>query len=117
MGDREKRGFEGPEARLTARIRFHEAARDEYLDAARRYENARPGLGEEFRAEVDAYVERAAAGSLPGSPPPSVQGRQIRKLPLHRFPYVLHFESRGDEFLVWAVAHTKRRPGYWRRRN
>jgi len=53
---------------------------------------------------------------LPGSPTTSVQGHDIRKLPLSRFPYVLHFERRGDELIVWAVAHTRRRPGYWQRR-
>jgi len=99
---------------LSARVRFHEAARDEYLAAATRYEDARPGLGVDLQAEVDDY--KAAAGMLPGSPTTSVQGHDIRKLPLSRFPYVLHFERRGDELIVWAVAHTRRRPGYWQRR-
>ena len=101
---------------MIARVRFHEAARDEYLAAAIRYEDARRGLGVDFQVEVDDYVDKAAAGMLPGSPTTSVEGHDIRKLPLSRFPYVLHFERRGDELIVWAVAHTRRRPGYWRRR-
>lgn len=101
---------------MNARIRFHEAARDEYIAAATRYEDARPGLGVDFRVEVEAHVEKAASGQLPGSSTMSVRGHDIRKLPLNRFPYILHFERRSDELIVWAVAHTKRRPGYWQRR-
>lgn len=101
---------------MSARVRFHEAARDEYLAAATRYENARPGLGVDFQAEVDDYVDKAASGMLPGTPT-RVEDHDVRKVPLSRFPYVLHFERRGDDLIVWAVAHTRRRPGYWRRRS
>jgi len=69
---------------LSARVRFHEAARDEYLAAAIRYEDARPGLGMDFQGEVDDYVDKAAAGILPGSRTTSVQGHDIRTLPLSR---------------------------------
>ncbi len=96
---------------MTARIRFHEAARDEYLSAAKRYEEARPGLGADFQAEVDMHADQAASGRLPGTAASSLHGHDIRKLPLDRFPYILHFERRGDDLIVWAVAHTKRRPG------
>ena len=98
-------------------IRFHEAARDEYLEAARRYETARSGLGTEFQAELEAFLERASTRALPGSPTSLLRGRDIRRLPLHRFPYLLYFELYEDECIVWAVAHTRRRPGYWRRRS
>ncbi len=32
---------------------------------------------------------------------------------LQRFPYVIFFETEADRVVVWAVAHAKRRPGYW----
>jgi hypothetical protein len=33
-----------------------------------------------------------------------------------RFPYQIVLELRRESVLVLAVAHTSRRPGYWRRR-
>lgn len=81
-----------------------------------RYDAARPGLGDEFRLEVQAYVEWAATRELPGTASGSRHGHKLRRLLLHRFPYALIFELRRDECVVWAVAHTSRRPGFWRRR-
>ena len=36
-----------------------------------------------------------------------------RRAPMTWFPFVLFFEVDEDRVGVWAVAHTKRRPGYW----
>lgn len=36
---------------------------------------------------------------------------------LRRFPYHLIYTVEGDELIVTAVAHHKRRPFYWSRRN
>lgn len=101
---------------MTARIHFDPAALGEYREAIVRYEAARPGLGDEFRLEVEAYVERAAARELPGTSVGSRRVHKLRRLLLHRFPYALIFELQRDECVVWAVAHTSRRPGFWRRR-
>jgi toxin ParE1/3/4 len=101
---------------LTARVRFHPAAQDELREATLYYETARPALGDEFRLEVEAYVERASTRELPGTRAGSRRGHALRKLFLHRFPYALVFELRDDECIVWAVAHTSRRPGFWRSR-
>jgi hypothetical protein len=35
---------------------------------------------------------------------------------LRRFPFVVFFQDLEDEVRVFAVAHGKRRPGYWLRR-
>lgn len=101
---------------MSLHIRLHPAARDEFREAIVWYETARQGLGDEFRLEVETYVERAAARELPGTSLGSRRGHALRKLFLHRFPFALIFEIRADELVVWAVAHTKRRPGFWRGR-
>lgn len=98
---------------MTARVHFDSAAFEEYREAIVRYEAARPGLGDEFRLEVEAYVERAAARELPGTPVRSRRGHKVRRLLLHRFPYALIFELLHDGCAIWAVAHTSRRPGFW----
>ena len=101
---------------MTAHVQFHEAARDEFGAAARWYERARPGLGEEFRADVESYVELLAKGSLPGTPAFSEKNHEIRKVLLQRFPYAIYFELGEENCVVWAIAHGRRRPGYWQTR-
>ncbi len=39
-----------------------------------------------------------------------------RRYLLHRFPYHVVFRERGKAIEVVAVAHVKRRPGYWKSR-
>lgn len=36
-----------------------------------------------------------------------------RRFPLRRFPYSVVYYIQGDELRVIAIAHHKRRPGYW----
>ena len=40
----------------------------------------------------------------------------FRKLKVGKFRYLLIFRIRGDEIQVLAVAHTSRKPGYWKER-
>ena len=37
----------------------------------------------------------------------------IRRRPLRRFPYSVLYEARADEIRVPAVAHQRRKPGFW----
>src|SRR5207253_1303096 len=105
-----------PQAALKRAIEFHEAARDELREAARWYETRLEGLGEEFLEAVELALERAVRGELPGMAPQE-QGRpETRRLLLQRFPYSIHFDTNEGKLYVWAVAHEKRRPGYWRGR-
>jgi plasmid stabilization system protein ParE len=39
-----------------------------------------------------------------------------RRVLLHRYPYYVIFRELPDTIQVLAVAHGKRRPGYWKRR-
>jgi hypothetical protein len=43
--------------------------------------------------------------------------RNRRRFLLHRFPYLLIYREREDGVIqILAVAHTSRRPGYWKER-
>lgn len=84
--------------------------------AARWYERALSGLGQEFQAEVERVVELAAQRKLPGVPIETKAGRPLRRALLKRFPYAVYFELRDEGCVVWAVAHGRRRPGYWKGR-
>ena len=51
---------------------------------------------------------------------PSLPGirtaRPVRRRLLKAFPYAMIYEVRDTEILVVAVAHNRRKPGYWRKR-
>jgi len=40
----------------------------------------------------------------------------IRRLPLRRFPYSIVYYVRESEVRILAVAHQRRRPGFWKGR-
>jgi plasmid stabilization system protein ParE len=40
----------------------------------------------------------------------------IRRALLKTYPYAVVFREGEEEILILAIAHGKRRPGYWRKR-
>jgi toxin ParE1/3/4 len=40
----------------------------------------------------------------------------IRRYPLKKFPHGIMYELQGDRVIVYAVAHPKRQPGFWKKR-
>lgn len=84
------------------------------------YDEREAGLGRQLAAEVFEVLDRAIRH-------PSVPKRyehpnlpaeaEVRKLQLHRFSeYGLVYTVVNDTFWIVAVAHAKRRPGYWTNR-
>ena len=106
----------GPARRaVTRRLRILPDAEREIAAAAEWYERRRDGLGVEFVAEVD--VAFAGIAEQPETWPVWRVGRRYRRRGLRRFPFVIFFRvlDSGDVEIT-AVAHAKRRPGYWLRR-
>lgn len=90
------------------------AASEEWVAATRWYEERRPGLGGQFHDAVVAAIAMVEGHPEIGSPR---AGRvPTRELMLARFPYKVIYRVRTDDVYVVAVAHAKRRPGYWQRR-
>src|SRR5436309_15196962 len=93
------------------------AAEEETQEAAQWYEDRRDGLGLEFLAAVDAGVQGirndpqafALLETLP-------EEQNVRRFLLTRFPYAIIYEIVSNEIRILAVAHTQRRPGYWKKR-
>ena len=95
-------------------VRFDRLADRETREALRWYERRRAGLGGGFVVEVDRAVTRIAAAPERGQ----VIGGRFRCVRLRRFPYRLIYEILdAANVLVVAVAHQRRRPGYWSRRS
>jgi plasmid stabilization system protein ParE len=94
------------------RLRFHTGARAELLAAVGYYERQLPGLGERFLEQVEGRAERLL--EHPHAAP--VVRADMRRAALTEFPYGLIYRTVADELWIIAVAHRRRRPGYWRAR-
>ncbi len=82
------------------------------------YEARRAGLGLEFLEGLAHLLEKIEAAPESFSREEDYAGtRELRQGLLRRFPYKVLFEIRPDGTLLGlAIAHTSRRPGFWRDR-
>jgi plasmid stabilization system protein ParE len=93
---------------------LHQAAQAELREAALWYEDEQRGLGEQFLDEYGQVIERILRAPKRFGKIETVHTRRnIRRCFVKRFPYYVAYEIVGNEIVVLAVAHTKRRPGYW----
>jgi hypothetical protein len=77
------------------------------------YNQQRAGLGEEFRAEVYAAIERICSNPFHFA----IAEHDIRRCFVRRFPYGILFRVINHETLrVLVIRHHRRRPGYGLRR-
>jgi len=91
---------------------FHPEAMIEAKEAADWYAERSLPASIEFKKEL-RFAEELVT-EHPGSWSPYLHGTRI--LQLRRFPYGLVYVERSDRIVGIAVAHLKRRPGYWRKR-
>lgn len=98
-------------------VRFEDEARVEYRESGRWYEARVTGLGLQFFDEVDATLRQVIAFPKTGSRVPRVPSDlPVRRLAVKRFPYHVIYLETADALRVLAIAHDRRRPGYWRER-
>jgi plasmid stabilization system protein ParE len=93
-------------------LRVHEDARLEASQATEWYAERNPTSARRFRDELLSGFSDAA--TLPLSFPAYLRG--TRRVILGKFPYFIVFFDWQDAVYVVAVAHAKRRPGYWAKR-
>jgi toxin ParE1/3/4 len=88
---------------------------DEIDEAMAWYDKRRLGLGDELLTEVEHALDQVE--SRPRSFPRLCdvpEDLTVRRAQLDRFPFALVFlELREGHVRVVALAHMKRRPGYW----
>lgn len=98
-------------------VRFEDEALVEYREGGRWYEARVTGLGLEFFDEVDATLRQVVAFPNAGSRVPRLPSDlPARRLAVKRFPYHVIYLETADALRVLAIAHDRRRPGYWRGR-
>lgn len=102
---------------MTRRVRFESAADLETTEAAAWYEQRRTGLGDQFLESIERALDLAMRQRVPGSLVAGVEDlKDVRSVPVTRFPYQLVLIASPDELLVIAVMHERRLPRYWIRR-
>ena len=97
-------------ARIPARL--HPKAEEEANSAWAWYADRNPRAADAFLAELDAAMAGIAEGPLQW---PRLYS-SYRRFPMHTFPFnVVYIQLQGIVEVI-AIAHFRRRPGYWRQR-
>lgn len=93
------------------KVRYLRAAAAERDHAADWYEEQGERLGQRFLEALGHAVRRIEAA--PNSFPVFPGEPRARRALLGIFPYAVVFVVRVDAVTIVAVAHSKRKPGYW----
>lgn len=99
---------------MNPRVRFEDEADAEYRLAGRWYEHRREDLGLEFFDAVDATIDRIVAMPHAGTRVPGLApDLPVRRRGVTRFPYHVVYLETPPRIRVIAIAHDRRKPGYW----
>ena len=91
-------------------IRFSSEALAEAEAALLWYVERSLPAGKAFLKELTHAVERVS--ETPEQWPQYIEG--TRRYVFHRFPFSLVYREMGTDVAVVAIAHGKRKPGYWK---
>ena len=94
-------------------LEFHPAARREVERTHAWYWERSEAAADGFLLEVESALDEIA--EAPNRWPRHLHG--TRRFMLRRFPFSIVYTALVGTVRVVAVAHAKRVPGYWRRRN
>lgn len=98
-------------------ILFELDAADDLAAAAAWYEERTPAAGLRLILAVHETVRRITEHPSAYPLVPRVaRALGVRRALVRVFPYAVIFRVRGEEIRIIAIAHTKRRPRYWRER-
>ncbi len=94
-------------------LTFHPAAAAEYEEALHWYAERSGEIAEEFEQAVSRALQEIS--NFPERWPLLDDGHRIM-IVATKFPYQLIYREIGNELTVIALAHHRRRPGYWQGR-
>jgi plasmid stabilization system protein ParE len=95
------------------RVVFHPGASKDYAAAFAWYYARGTTLASDFEREIDRGIRLVFRNPLRW---PKFDD-QRRRLVVRKFPYSIIYELHGNDVVILAVAHGKRRPNYWRERS
>jgi plasmid stabilization system protein ParE len=91
---------------------FHEDAAEDYEAAFEWYWERSSLAASKFSIEIIEAIEQIV--KAPHTWP--IYLYHTRRFPLHRFPYKVIYRELPSSIQILAVAHVRRRPGYWKDR-
>jgi len=95
-------------------LRFHPSVVSDLSEAIAWYDERSEGLGDRFRAAVDARFDDILEG--PERFPRAFDDLDFRFVRVRRFPYLVLYRIRKDAVIVLGVFHSASDPAKWRRR-
>ncbi len=93
-------------------IRFHPEADAEMMSAAKYYESQQKDLGKRFLASVQDALNRIQVNPLLYQEIES----DVRRCLTMTFPFGVVFRIMQHQYVIIAVMHLHRDPGYWKNR-
>lgn len=93
-------------------VEFLDEATEELIEAAIWYEAKESGLGVRFRDEIARVVNRIAEDPLLWRE----RASGYRRVNCPVFPYYIPYFIREQKIIIAAIAHDRRKPGYWQNR-
>jgi plasmid stabilization system protein ParE len=93
-------------------LEFHPAAAEEVEAALSWYGSRSRDAARAFVVELDDALKHIEAA--PSRWPE--HAHSTRRYVMRRFPYLVVYRDTPDALQIVAVAHGRRRPGYWRQR-
>ena len=94
-------------------LSYHPAALVELVEAVNHYLIESQEVALRFDARVDEGANSIRAHPLRF---PLWQKTRARRYVVLKFPYVIFYAESLGEVRILAIAHTSRRPGYWKSR-
>jgi plasmid stabilization system protein ParE len=93
-------------------FQFHPGAREEFRNAVRGYRSQNHMASAEFRLIVSDEIRLIS--QAPHRWPKYLHG--TRRFVMQRFPFSVIYLEESNLVTIVAVAHGRRRPGYWKDR-
>jgi plasmid stabilization system protein ParE len=94
------------------KLLIHSEAQLEIEEAFERYRQESPRTADRFLKEIGASLKKIR--SSPRLYPPYT--KNTRRRVLGSFPFSVIYQDRENMILIVAIAHAKRREGYWAKR-
>jgi plasmid stabilization system protein ParE len=93
-------------------VKFLPDAEEEMYEAAKYYQSQTSGLGVDYLSEIERAIASIAQSPMTW---PKLEGELRRRL-VRRFPFSILYYIESEEIVIVAVAHLRRKPGYWKKR-
>jgi toxin ParE1/3/4 len=101
------------------RVRVRRAARLDFREAVLWYSDIDPELGRDLVRRYKDTIQRAREFPRTGQLtdlPGEFASMEVRRFAIQRFRYQVFAVIRAEEMVIVAIAHERRKPGFWLRR-